>query len=526
MSYYSEVIKDCPDTLYMCDGDFLDSSGHGVTAGIVGSPDYTAVPLAAGASHSMRMASGTYWAVPFPYLETGNERHPFSLETWFYPVAATSILLTHQYDYQDGLAWYSGSVWFAIRLSGGTYVRTQYTPESTRNMHIVGVYTGERLELWVNGVLRDSVELSDAQRADTFYTQPLPGYLYGGNTASLQQGVATYYRALTPLQIRNHYNAGKSTLTNEQASGMFSGVRERISNVTANLFLDKQYNTKSEWMEGFGSAIITDSISSPIDTTGAYVAGAWDVGIPLDHGGTSVEGVTLNWDAKGVVVVYSSMDGITWDVATPGLRIASVTPGFNATGKTLRLRVTFAGGSYGEVFALDVRGYKTNTVTSATRPITLPAYSLLNDENQVLDYDSFTGATVSGTLTIGATSDDQEYRTISFWYRLYTGTITTNVTPTTFYENNVARAYRAIVGEWCHAVLIIPVKSDALTLAMNGSIANLTLYDTALSAAQVDSIYKSFTGIPSTSVDASGTVGISTPTVAMYANDWSITGAG
>ena len=476
----------------------------------------------------MRHRPGMYMAQLFPYLDAGYERHPFSIEMWFSPAAVNNTipLATHSGD-NDGISWIGGAMYFSLHFTTLGYVRLEYRPPTMRSMHVVGVYNGEKMELWVNGECVDSLTLTDAQKDDTYIAQGLPGYLVSGNADGIQQAWATYDLALSPLQIRNHYNAGKMTVGLQAASGMFSGIREKINNETADIFLDRSFDTAAEWGQGFGTAIIGDSIKSPVDDTGAYAVGAWDVGIPLDQGGSSIEYMSMRWEATGVVVVYTSLDGTTWSVQGNAGRIAGITSGFNPTGKTLRVRVTFAGGSRGEVHSLDIHGYKSMNVTPATRPITLNSNAQFFDEANIMDYDVNTGLySGGGTITIGATADAQEYRTLSVWYYGLTGTVSVDVTPTTFYENNVARSVRTRLYEWTHVVYVFPAKTDAITLSGTAVYMAPTLFADALTADQVDKLYKSYTGIPKQGVDSGNIGSIHTPSVTMYANDWSIASAG
>lgn len=527
MSYYLEVLKDAPQSLYMLESNLTDSSGHGMATVPVGTPEYSSAPLVSGATKALRHNTGAYFYYLFPYLEPGFERQAFSLETWFFPISTSQSIGCHNGD-TDGLTWISSALYFSLHFATQGVIRVEYRPPTTRSMHIVANYNGEKMELWVNGEMVDSRTLTDAQKADVYATQGIPNYLVTGNASSIQQGIATYYKTLSPAQIRNHYRAGKSSISMNTASGLFGGVREKINVETADLFLEKSFDTTAEWNEGFGDALISsDKITSPIDTSGAYVAGTWTTGIPLDSGGNSVNSVAVSWNGKGVHTVATSLDGTTWTSHQNSTRIAAITPGYDPTGKVLRVRVTFTAGSYGELQSLDVLGFKTMTVTPNTRPITLPVYAYLYNENPVLDYNTTSGFyNANAVTTIGATADSQQYRTISFWYYALSGTLTLNVTPTTFYENNVARAVRTRIGEWVHVVYVIPVQSTSFTITGNAILMAPTLYENALTATQVDTLHKSYTGFPKISVDSADPTTIGSPSSKIYAYDWSITGAG
>jgi hypothetical protein len=530
MSYYDEVIKDAPDSLYMFDTDRLNSSGKDVPAQTGGVVEY-GPPLVSGASRS------TYWndpstvqAMGFKRMVAGTERLPFTLECWFRPTEGnTYFAIACNNSTTDGLFWNGTSVTFNLKLSSG-YVGVSYQPLVLKNMHVVGVYTGSTLILYIDGNPVAQYQLTDAELALPIQATFAPnGFIYQGSastTGVMTNAMATYYQILSADRIRAHFEAGMDTRPNEAASTMYGGVYEKIGLDQGDTFLSRTFNDQITYENAIYTCNVGETLTTGTDSTGALVASEWKTAIPLGQGGTDINGVKLSWVGTGLFSVSTSIDGNTWTIATKNnFKVPTITPPFDGVGKYLYIKVNFVAYA-GEVESITVVGYKNMAVKTTQRPITLPVDAVLFNDEPVLSYIDGNGVYTPTGITIGATPDADPAYALGFWYQAPAGDLTVNVTPTAFYENGEARAVRTLNGRWTYAIYVFPAKTDAIVITGSAYIVSPTIYTATLTADMVREIYQSYTGYPKFSLPLSGIFSVNTPDVRIYSNDWSSSGSG
>jgi len=102
----------------------------------------------------------------------------------------------------------SGKLEFASYNDGWYITATNFSGYVNKWTHIVGIYDGRKLKLYINGILKDSADLASID-----YTEVYDLYIGSGYKASYFLGlideVRIYNRALSAEEIRYHYNLGR-----------------------------------------------------------------------------------------------------------------------------------------------------------------------------------------------------------------------------------------------------------------------------------------------------------------------------
>lgn len=444
-------------------------------------------------------------------------------------------ILSHSGE-KDGLT-INGSV---VRF-GTSYETTgdafcDYDLGELKLAHVVGKHNADQNELWVNGELVATVELTDEQKADT-YISTTP-YLYSGDTTSSQEvamnGVA-FYPNLSGDDIKRNYEAGIDFIGQDRVYPQFGGTPFDLAAANGAVFIEEVWADKPDFERGMKNNVeyAPDQIE-PYYTNDLSLAGDWTASIPLDgQNDTSIYGVMVAWSGYNVTVEVS-LDGITWTSAASGRLVSIIPNGYNPSGKDLQIRAKFAAGiARGNAWleSLRVIGFRNNTIENISpRPVTASHPAVVRGDYEPNLYRDDNGVYLNGgTLTIGTdTSVEPEVmRTLELWVKPVSGAVTISLAGTK-YRNGVADTSLP-VGEWSlvHIVAASDITS-AVTVSGNAIVGQATMYPDPLTAADIDFIWDSYVGRTATRVVDSSTTGVSeTASPAnIYAHDWAIDSAG
>lgn len=214
MSYYLDVIKDSPTGLWKLDETSgsvaYDSSGCGNNGSYLGGIGISGMPIVSGGTHTNKIDSsksiqfiiskdfsGTTGTGGFATISTSD--NDFSLEAWFHPKTLTSITPILADIDGIGLYWDNGNVVFKLENE-----RIDYSvPNSNRVLHVVGVYSGDSMSLYVDGLLvaDKTISISFTNTSITLSSGPSTGDQY-----FLIDCPAVYRYALSAKSILSHYN--------------------------------------------------------------------------------------------------------------------------------------------------------------------------------------------------------------------------------------------------------------------------------------------------------------------------------
>lgn len=542
--YRNYVNKRSPIACWICDDTvpFQEYTGSAASGGKKsGTSDPTkSVPLVSGAAFSSVFKSSSIGQFAQNIFKQGLEHRPFAIEAWFLPIPKTTTgvqqVLSHDGVY-DGLSINGKVVRFGTAyLTEGT-AYCDFDLQEYRAAYVVGIHNADQNQLWVNAELVASVDITDAQKADT-YIAAADGNLYCGNTSSNQEiaiNAVGFYPSLTGDQIMQNYLAGIDVVAQSRIAPQFGGQTFDLSPATGSIFLEESWVDKTDFETGVKSNVeIAPDQINPSYSAGVSIAGSWTVGVALDAGGdTSIYGVFIEWSGKDVTVT-ASLDGASWSAVVNGALTTLVPNAYNPTNKDLQIKVAFAGGLADDpayLESLSVTGYRNNNIdNSSNRTVTASYPAVMRGNYEPILYRDSNGINLnSGTLTIGtdATADPDVARTLELWIKPLSGTPTISVSGTK-YRNGVSDSTLP-VGEWS-LIHYVAASDIATSITVTGDciIGQAVLYPTALSSGDVDFIYKSYTGTPVISfVDSAGiTIAESGTPTSIYAHDWAIDGAG
>lgn len=545
MSYLYSILADKPLGLWMLDDSapFQDYSGYDA-AGVMdtGSPT-TAAALVAGADYSAVFSNSVDAKFDSAVYKQGYEHLPFSLEVSFRVIDETGTtseqkVLSSSANY-DGITVDGTIIKFSTKYLTAGECAVEYDIQTKRNVHVVGVHTRDKNQLFVDGTLVGETTITEAQKIDSFVAGD--GKLWLGTSASTQKiavnGISIYATGLSDDIVKNHFNAARRTTLNETVAPTFGGIRYPMSLNMADTFVRALWQDDSDWKIGtLNNVSLVDTQIVPQLVAGVSVAGNWQVALPLDQSGlTDVYGLSMDWTGVNVIV-EASLDGTTWETAVKGQKMALIPDGFDPTNKDLFIRASFAGGITDDPGFLDnlfVVGFTTGiqpNIGGRDTTFTDPA-SPMNDYQPIELRDDWGVKLDGGSVEISADSspDPLAVYTMNIWLKKLTSTSPTiSLTGTTDYKNGVAGGTMN-EGEW---VMWTMTKATELTgdITISGDvqIGQIEFFDHQLSAQEVADLYSAYTGVVAVQANESDSVTVTNPnpSTRIYDYTWAITAAG
>lgn len=542
--YY--VTKRSPVSLWMLDDTipFQEYSGFNLSATKkAGSGDPTrSVPLVSGAGYSSVFSSASVGQFACNLFKRGMEDRSFAIEAWLLPIPGTTVgiqqVLSHDGIF-DGLTINDKTIRFGTSYATSGDAFCEFDIGEYKLIHAVGIHNYEQNQLFINGELVAQVDLTDAQREDSYL--PTTSDLFAGFTSSTQKiamNAVAFYPGLSGSDIKRNYLAGIDFIGQEQVYPQFQGVSFDLESDIGSVFLQESWVDRDDFERGFRNNVqFSDTKIVPSFNGNTSAAGSWICSAPLDaQGDTSIYGALLSWSGTGVQV-STSLDGIAWTPAKSGELVSTIANGYNPTGKDLQVMVSFAGGIVDDQSYLDslyITGYRDNKIANvSTRTVSSTHPSVVRSDFQPNLYKDSNGLLLgAGTLTIGpdTSADPDITRTIELWVKPITASASIGgmgASPVT-YRNGVTSSTQPL-GEWSliHMVAAANV-TGPITVTGNCIIGQITIYPTALTAAQVDFIWKSYTGATAVRVTDSNSISITegASPAAVYSHDWAIDSAG
>lgn len=334
-------------------------------------------------------------------------------------------VLSHD-SFYDGLSIDGTVIKFSTEYLTAPAAECTYDLQERKLAHVVGQHTKDRNELWVNGVLVDSVELTEDQITDDYIATD--GYLYCGGTDS-SSGVAVngvaIYKSMSGLDIERNYLAGTDSLGQDTVTTQYGGIPLEFDNSHADLFISEVWDSEEEFNNGsVDNVTVTDEGLLPAYESGISVAGSWINSIPLDVGGdTSIYGVYIEWVGNDISV-ETSLDGSTWTPHVSGDPVAAITEGFDPTNQDLQVRVNFSGGLEDDpayLTSLSVIGIRTGVIESISgRDLTLSGQAMVRNGHGISLYRDDTGIDLNGgSVSVGNDTNDDVLgmRAVEFWIK-------------------------------------------------------------------------------------------------------------
>lgn len=577
MSYNQRVLNDLPRHFYpLTTGSFIDATGR-ANGESLGTP-VEAPPLVVGGGNSMVFTGNDNFKFSTDIFQTDSVRHPFSLEAWFKPVSITGVKgIVGHLNQEDGLTFDGEKISFTtLHGTAGPATASWFPPVTSAAMNVIGVHTGERNELYVNGVRVASVTLEEEQILSSYQVDSAPGFLYAGHGPGtvIVDSVAVYAHALTSRQAKLHFLWGRDAPDFRSVIDLRGGTYWDFTDQSAGVAFDFAFSTSSEWSRGQGAQVRTENdMLTPVIENELTADGVWMNGFILSAVAEAVDGSKIWWDGDGSFVVETSLnDGTTWTVAENGQEVSGIGKGFVTGNQSLQVRITLPAGepedTITKVRSLNIRLYseRLSYPSVSERPAEFfGKVALAQQTHQPIEHDDFMGASLyNGYAKI---SGGDAYRTVEAWIKLSREIVDTDrlfdfrdssddanawvnigtghkpiATGGTAYVNGVpASTHPALVpGRWYLVSTVLDEDNDqgmtvgsnytgSLTSNSNISVGFLSTYPVASTQAQIVERYNAYMGIPSVQVTeptAFDVTDAATSPVKLYAYSWSTVGSG
>lgn len=278
-------------------------------------------------------ALNTIWNKNYP-------NKPFSIEFWIAPkfIGVENSILSFG---SDGI--YINSIGIVLRMTGvnGIHYFVAPIPDYyNKNLHVVCVFDGTNVNIYINSILTASGEFNDTISQD-------PGTLSINNTSIngqsyLLSNVAIYNKVLTELNVINHYNAGAYNTFYSNFTRDVNAYYQLDDDAT-----DIVLNVLDDDMSSLLTAMTVTNLFyngtgiSPVDTTQQATRLNF---YPISVFGT-VDGSRIDWDSNSSnFSVDISLDfGDTWilDISNHS-EIPGISRDTDLTGLGLLVRQNFA----------------------------------------------------------------------------------------------------------------------------------------------------------------------------------------
>jgi hypothetical protein len=340
MSYNLRVLSDNPLAFWPSGTD--DISGFDNQVSIVGSVDNTNLPLVIGAERSSKLsgtAAITY--IDIDGIATKNfSDDQFSIECWVRVNTTSSLEIPIVGDSSNdiGIFYKKGNIVFSIGTESIEYT----VPFLKKSLHIVGVYSKNKIILYIDGKIEAEKDLSNF----SFLNESIlikSGPVNNSLDYMLLNCVSFYRSSLTKDQILSHYLENKSLsptqivypdqgnffeLTDKSISSKYS--YSYPANKSWQYFINDNnlyYNSQKEFIgvvKGNGdsqSIVIEDFITIP--------------------SGPEMNSSRIEWDGDNGVSVSVSVDGQNYQSCVNGQPIPQYSLSSFSQTRNLYIRVYF-----------------------------------------------------------------------------------------------------------------------------------------------------------------------------------------
>lgn len=330
-----------------------DYSGCNNTSGYLGTMESSNLPLVYGEQHAIKIDTDNFInytilkgydrqdnKVPFGTADTSD--HDFSLECWVYPNIETTDIIPIIGDGSNnvGLFYDNGNIVFKL---GST--RLDYTiPYLQKAMHLVATYNQSSASIYINGILEETVSLTDFLFTNTSLALT-SGPTNNASDYLLINSIAVYRYALSLSQINSHYIAGLSispnNITTPDQGELFKFYDNAIST---------QYSYIMPRNKNWQDFITDDLYYNELEDSIKIKQGYGDPKtVELNHfimipSGPDMDDSRIEWSGDNGVTIESSIDGITYVSCTNGEAIPQYrlgTGNFDAS-RDLYLKITMS----------------------------------------------------------------------------------------------------------------------------------------------------------------------------------------
>jgi hypothetical protein len=358
MSYQLKVIKDYPIGFWPLDESSgttaADISGCGNNATYVGSPASNILPLVSGGLSGTKITNTAYITVPVTkdyygatvgagFATSYTSDNDFTIEIFINSSIESSSVVRLFGDTTNniGLFWDKGHIVF--KVSSTEYVISPLT-YSKKALYLAGKYTGESIELYIDGVLAESKSLNNFK-----FTNTTLGLQIGPTTTSGDEftvdAPAVYRYGLLDKTILRHYVDANITSPAIQVAYPDEGVLYSGSDANLKTSFDYSYPVNKPWTNWLDDNTYYDLVNKEI---GFYETDAVEaktfiiqdfITIPSE---LNLVTSKVEWRNDLGITVESSIDGTSYTQCVNGQPIPQYTKdAFDSSGK-LYIKITMS----------------------------------------------------------------------------------------------------------------------------------------------------------------------------------------
>lgn len=358
MSYQLKVIKDYPIGFWPLDESSgttaLDISGCGNNATYVGSPASNILPLVSGGISGTRITDTEYITVPVNHDYYGAEvedafataytsDNDFTMEIFINASVESSSVTTLFGDETNniGLFWDNGYILF--KISDEEYVISPLT-YSKKTIHLAGKYTGESIELYIDGVSVGSKSVGDYKFGNTTLDLQIGPTAESGDEFTVD-APAVYRYGLSDKTIVRHYVNANVTSPAIQVVYPDEGVLYSGSDANMKPSFDYSYPVNKPWTAWLDDNTYYDLIEKHIafyetETSESKTFVIEDfITIPSE---LNLITSKVEWRNDIGITVESSIDGVTYDYCINGQPIPQYTKDSFDASRQLYIRITMS----------------------------------------------------------------------------------------------------------------------------------------------------------------------------------------
>lgn len=564
MTYVYQVLRDGPIGLWSFDSLPLnDATGYGNNATYTGTPSTTR-PIVAGGVAAQYLDSADTVNYPISsVMIQGRETRSFSLEAWIKPQSGTTAILARNNSglFLDGL-----NLRFSVAFS--TTIDAIYTHlDAGEIYHVVGVYDGQSIILFVNGQVVASTDI-DKSVVDTGFADTASNMKTTTSSTIVVDTPAIYNFALDSATINRHYYNGINYPEIVNISLTNGGKSYEFSDQNVSVYETVTFGVTDSWSLGLMDSTLAEVNSRLVnlydETSDSWLGGTWTYQYSVDSeigAGITLNGSRITWDSLGAITVETSTDGTTWSAVTNGSSIVGVQDLSTGFGISVRITIpTTTDQTYVDSLKLvfytskNVIGSDESLLATFVDPLTVT----LSD--RVLEPSSFNDNAgvllpANNGFSIPADTDFDTYNAVEMTVKFDTSTvsktvlsvgsasITTNGTGqwtftglTALYVDGVAVTSPATIsaGQWHHVLAVFTGTTSQVYVGNNSAgssgypmrVGYLALYSNDITATMADAIYDAWVGTAAIRVSETSSANVSEGGYKGYAFDWSITGAG
>jgi hypothetical protein len=334
MSYYYSVIKDSPIGLWRLDetsGSVVyDSSGCENNGTYVGSIIKSSFPMTSGGQHSVKITSSNYIDIDvnkdlyglsnnIGLISNGTEDNDFSFEAWFHPKTLTSeTKIFAEINDVAGIYYDNGNIIFKL-----TDNEIYYTvPDPNRSLHVVGTYTVNSINLFLNGelVATKNVSIGSFNNTNLLAVSCGPA---SGSEYFIADSLAIYRYALNQEKILNHYldslPGSEVDIVNPDGGELFK-ITDRHQNITEKYI----YPVQKSWEYFLNDDLLYRQKTKSIYLNPLSESGSFEETISIVYWKDFISS-RIEWSATKGVSVFVSTDSISWTECENGKQL----PGFS-----------------------------------------------------------------------------------------------------------------------------------------------------------------------------------------------------